>query len=98
MDNDGYIFLTGRIKEIFKTSTGKYVSPAPIELELSRLPLIEGALVIANNRKFVSALIFLNVDYAKRFLTRAEKRAEKALLRYLPPRASKAQSRITSGM
>ncbi|MFA6622514.1 MAG: long-chain fatty acid--CoA ligase [Fibrobacteraceae bacterium] len=77
MDKDGYIFLTGRIKEIFKTSTGKYVSPAPIELELSRLPLIEGALVIANNRKFVSALIFLNVDYAKRFLTRAEKRAEK---------------------
>lgn len=67
-DGDGYLYLTGRIKELLKTSTGKYVSPNPIELELSRHPVIEQALVIANDRKFVSALIFLNPVNCKRLL------------------------------
>lgn len=64
IDKDGFLFLVGRIKEIFKTSTGKYVSPVPIELELIRHPLIEAAQVIANDRKFVSALLFLGYDEA----------------------------------
>lgn len=68
IDKDGYLFLIGRIKEIFKTSTGKYVSPVPIELELTRHPLIEAALVEANNRRFVSALLFLDRDSAMRLL------------------------------
>ena len=72
-DRDGYLYLTGRLKELLKTSTGKYVSPNPIELELSRHLLIEQALVIANDRKFASALIFLNPVNAKRFLQRTEK-------------------------
>ena len=71
-DEDGYLFLTGRLKELLKTSTGKYVCPNPIELELNRHPLIEQALVIANDRKFASALIFLNTENAKRFLKRSE--------------------------
>ncbi|MCF0222457.1 MAG: long-chain fatty acid--CoA ligase [Fibrobacter sp.] len=69
-DKDGYLFLTGRIKELLKTSTGKYVSPNPIELEISRHPLVEQALVIANDRKFASVLIFLNPVNARRFLQR----------------------------
>lgn len=68
IDEDGFLFLTGRIKELLKTSTGKYVSPAPIELEISRHPIIEQALVIANDRKFASALIFLNPVNCKRLL------------------------------
>lgn len=68
IDKDGYLFLIGRIKEIFKTSTGKYVSPVPVELELTRHPLIDAALVEANNRKFVSALLFLGYDSAMRIL------------------------------
>lgn len=69
-DEDGYLHLTGRIKELLKTSTGKYVSPNPIELEISRHPLVEQALVIANDRKFASVLIFLNPVNARRFLQR----------------------------
>ena len=69
-DRDGYLYLTGRLKELLKTSTGKYVSPNPIELELGRHLLIEQALVIANDRKFASALLFLNPVNAKRFLKR----------------------------
>lgn len=68
LDGDGFLFLTGRIKELLKTSTGKYVSPAPIELEISRHSIIEQALVIANDRKFASALVFLNPVNCKRLL------------------------------
>ena len=73
--------MTGRLKELLKTSTGKYVSPNPIELELGRHVLVEQALVIANDRKFASALIFLNPVNAKRFLQRTCKEfsVEKAL-------------------
>lgn len=71
-DEDGYLFLIGRIKELLKTSTGKYVSPNPIELEISRHPLVEQALVIANDRKFASVLIFLNPINARRFLNRTK--------------------------
>lgn len=34
IDDDGFLFITGRVKDIFKTSKGKYVSPAPIEAKL----------------------------------------------------------------
>lgn len=67
-DNQGYLYFTGRIKELLKTSTGKYVCPNPIELEIIRHPLIEQALVIANDRKFVSAIIWLNPVGARRML------------------------------
>ena len=67
-DDDGFLYFTGRIKELLKTSTGKYVSPNPIELEIIRHPLVEQALVIANDRKFVSAIIWLNPVGARRML------------------------------
>lgn len=58
----GALYLTGRIKEMFKTSTGKYVSPTPIEEVLETLPVISFACVVANNRKFVSAVLFLSEE------------------------------------
>jgi len=67
-DKDGFLYFTGRIKELLKTSTGKYVSPNPIELEIVRHPLIEQALVVANDRKFASAIIWLNPVGARRML------------------------------
>lgn len=66
--NGGLLYLTGRIKEMMKTSTGKYVSPTPIEEDLIRLPLISSACIIANNRKYVSALLFLQSETAADFL------------------------------
>lgn len=71
-DETGRLVLTGRIKELLKTSTGKYVSPNPIEVEISRHPLVEQALVIANDRKFASVLVFLNPINARRFLKRTK--------------------------
>ncbi|MBM7062176.1 AMP-binding protein [Pseudomonas sp. UL073] len=47
-DAEGYLRLTGRIKEIFKTSKGKYVAPAPIENRLAVHPLIEQVCVVGD--------------------------------------------------
>ncbi|MCQ2055670.1 MAG: long-chain fatty acid--CoA ligase [Fibrobacter sp.] len=80
-DEDGYLNFTGRIKELLKTSTGKYVSPNPIELEISRHPVVEQALVIANDRKFASAVVWLNPEGARRLLkfSKDEFSVEKAM-------------------
>ena len=61
-DADGYLIITGRIKELLKTSNGKYVCPVPIEQALMAHPLVEQAMVIADGRNFVSALLFANPE------------------------------------
>jgi len=72
IDEDGYIWITGRLKEMFKTSTGKYVSPIPIEQALCQsTSLIEAAQVFAEGKKFTSALLFLNVDIVKNRLKKS---------------------------
>jgi long-chain acyl-CoA synthetase len=72
LDEDGYLFIKGRIKEQFKTSTGKYVSPLPIEQAIARHPLIDVAVVIADNRKFACALIFLDHSQVGQALRKTE--------------------------
>ena len=66
---DGHLYLTERIKDLFKTSNGKYVSPQALETKLAIDRYIDQIAVIADQRKFVSALIvpvygFVK-DYAK---------------------------------
>lgn len=60
IDHDGYLTITGRIKELFKTSNGKYVSPIPIEHRISSYKWIDMAMVIAEGRNFTTCLIFLD--------------------------------------
>ena len=54
---DGYLFLTDRIKDLFKTSNGKYIAPQAIETRLVVDRYIDQISIIADQRKFVSALI-----------------------------------------
>jgi long-chain acyl-CoA synthetase len=61
IDDDGFVFITDRKKELLKTSGGKYVAPAPIENQLKLSPVIEQACVIGNRRKFCTALLFPDV-------------------------------------
>ncbi|MBR8534880.1 long-chain fatty acid--CoA ligase [Carboxylicivirga sediminis] len=53
----GKLHMTERIKDIIKTSTGKYISPQKIELELSKSKFIEQICIIGDNRKYLTALI-----------------------------------------
>ncbi|MCQ2322775.1 MAG: long-chain fatty acid--CoA ligase [Bacteroidales bacterium] len=64
-DNDGMLKITGRIKEIFKTSMGKYVSPALLESKICESPFISQIMVVGENQKFAGALIVPNFDYVK---------------------------------
>jgi long-chain acyl-CoA synthetase len=60
IDNEGFLRLTGRIKDIFKTSKGKYVAPAPIENLLSAHSRIEQVCVVGNNLPQPLALVQLS--------------------------------------
>jgi len=54
---EGYLKITDRKKELFKTSGGKYVAPLPIESKLKESPFVEQVMVVGSERKFVGALI-----------------------------------------
>ena len=62
IDDEGYITIHSRKKELFKTSNGEYVSVIPIEQELTKSRFIDYTAVIANNRKYVTALIFTDMQ------------------------------------
>ena len=62
IDSDGYVRITGRLKEIFKTAKGKYVAPVPIESLLMENPLIEQICVTGNNLKQPIALVVLTPE------------------------------------
>lgn len=57
-----FLQITDRKKELLKTSGGKYVAPGPIEAALKEHYLIEHAMVVGENRKFVSAIIVPHED------------------------------------
>lgn len=62
LDEDGYLFIKSRIKDIFKTSTGEYVNAVEIEQKLSKNRYIEFAVVISQNRKYTTALLFVDKE------------------------------------
>lgn len=62
---DGQLFLTERIKDLLKTSNGKYISPQALETKLAIDRYIDQITVIADQRKFVSALIVPVYDFVK---------------------------------
>ncbi|HNW98574.1 MAG TPA: AMP-binding protein [Bacteroidales bacterium] len=57
IDNDGFLKITGRKKEIFKTSFGKYVAPQLIENKFKESDFIDNIMVIGENQKFAAALV-----------------------------------------
>lgn len=57
LDENGYLFLTDRIKDIIKTSSGKYIAPQKIESLLSGDKYIEQITIIGSERKYVTALV-----------------------------------------
>lgn len=57
LDDEGFLYITGRVKEQYKLANGKYVVPTPIEDKLTLSPLFASAMVYGDNRPFNVALI-----------------------------------------
>ena len=64
LEEDGCLRITGRVKDLFKTSKGKYVSPAPIEDRLVANAAVEACCVVGANYRQPFALLMLNADAA----------------------------------
>ncbi|MCO5231789.1 MAG: AMP-binding protein [Chitinophagales bacterium] len=62
IDLDGFLKITGRIKDIFKTDKGKYVAPAPIEMNLSKNTFIEQVCLVGSNLPQTMAMIVLSEE------------------------------------
>jgi len=60
LDEDGYLLVTDRKKELLKTAGGKFVAPQPIESHLKTSPYISNAMVVGDRRRFVAVLLVAN--------------------------------------
>jgi long-chain acyl-CoA synthetase len=65
VDPEGYLFITGRIKEQYKLENGKYVVPSPLEEQLRLSPFVANALVYGENRPHNVALIVADIGAVK---------------------------------
>ncbi|XP_060037505.1 long-chain-fatty-acid--CoA ligase ACSBG2 isoform X2 [Erinaceus europaeus] len=66
MDHQGFLYITGRIKEMLITSSGENVSPVPIENKVKeRLPIINHAVLVGHREKFLSILLTLKCEVDK---------------------------------
>ena len=70
IDADGFLKITGRKKEMFKTSGGKYIIPTLIENDLKESNFIEQVMVIGENQKMPAALIQLDFEFIKEWIAR----------------------------
>lgn len=62
LDEDGYLFVTGRKKDLIITSGGKNIAPSNLETDLMSLPFIEHAVAVGDGFHFLSALLTLDVS------------------------------------
>ena len=80
LDQDGFLYITDRKKELLKTSGGKLVAPQPIENKLKTSLLVGQAALVGDKHKFISALISPNFaaleEWARHHEIRARTRAE----------------------
>ncbi len=67
LDPEGYLRITDRKKELFKTSGGKYVAPQPIEQRIKQSRFVNQVVLIGNERKFPAALIVPNWEMLRSY-------------------------------
>lgn len=68
IDDEGFLSITGRKKDIIITAGGKNISPAPMEGIIAQCPLVSHAVVVGDGKPFVSALIELDPDMVRSWL------------------------------
>ena len=62
LDDDGFLFITGRIKEQYKLQNGKYIFPATIEEGIKRLPYVANAMVYGDGKEYNVCLVALDTE------------------------------------
>ncbi len=67
LDNQGFLTITGRVKDIIITAGGKNITPAEIENRLKFSPFISDAVVIGDRRKFLSCLVMIDQENVEKF-------------------------------
>ncbi|MGV6858712.1 MAG: AMP-dependent synthetase/ligase [bacterium] len=75
IDEEGFIFITGRLKDIIVLSTGEKVPPVDMESAITRDPLFDQALVIGEGQPFLAALVVLNEEVAKASLGEGDRKS-----------------------
>ena len=70
IDSDGFLKITGRKKEMFKTSGGKYVIPTLLENDLKQSRFIEQAMVVGEGEKMPAAIIQPNFEFLRDWIDR----------------------------
>ena len=72
MVDNKYLKITDRLKEVFKTSGGKFIAPLPIENKMKESLFIRNIMVVGENQKFCAALIVPEFDFIQK-VVRKEK-------------------------
>ncbi|MFD0915802.1 AMP-dependent synthetase/ligase [Pseudahrensia aquimaris] len=67
VDNEGYVTITGRLKDIIITAGGKNITPAEIENRLKFSPYISDAVIIGDRRKYLSCLVMIDQENVEKF-------------------------------
>ncbi len=67
VDEEGYVSITGRLKDIIITAGGKNITPAEIENRLKFSPFISDAVIIGDKRKFLSCLVMIDQENVEKF-------------------------------
>jgi long-chain acyl-CoA synthetase len=79
IDDDGYVTITGRKKDIIVTAGGKNVAPGPLEKILDAHPLIAYAMVVGEGRPYIGCLISLDGEMLRDWLGRHDKNPDTAI-------------------
>ncbi len=68
IDSEGFLRITDRKKELFKTSGGKYIAPSPIEQMIRSSRFVSQAVLVGNERKFAAALVVPNFEMLESYV------------------------------
>ncbi len=79
VDSQGFLKITGRKKEMFKTSGGKYVIPTLLENELKQSRFIEQVMVVGEGEKMPAAIIQPNFEFVKEWIAKKKKNVGSSL-------------------
>ena len=70
IDSEGFLTITGRMKDIIITAGGKNITPSEIENRLKFSPYISDTIIIGDKRKFVSCLVMIDQENVEKVCSR----------------------------